>query len=108
MASFPISPEVDPASDVVFTWNGTTRATRGDAERGLDRADRRGSVHLRCHFGLLRAGTRNGRSSTSSPSPGKKRWAARRRTAMLILSPRAVERLEAYAPPRTLTDKSFG
>ena len=34
----------------------------------------------------------------SSPSPGRRRSAARRRTVLIILSPRAVEQLETYKP----------
>ena len=64
-------------------------------------ADRAGLHHPRCHLGLLLAQRRDllGRSSMSSPFPWQKALRARQgHGSMLILSPRAVERLaDLYA-----------
>ncbi len=54
---------------------------RARAERRLDQGRPSGPHHLRRHLGLLRAGARLVESSMSSPSPGRRRWAARPRTA---------------------------
>jgi len=77
----PTSPKVDPACDVVFTWNGTTSGVAG-AERGLDRR-RSGGVcpFAMATFGLFRAGARMAEARRRHLLLAKKRWAARRRTA---------------------------
>ena len=49
--------------------------------RRLDRRRPRGPDLLRRHLGRLRPGSGLGRSSTSPPSPGRRRWAARAATA---------------------------
>ena len=54
---------------------------RARAERRLDRGRPRGPDHLRRHLGRLRAARSTGPSSMSSPSPGRRCWAARPRTA---------------------------
>ena len=89
--------KVDFATDVVFTWNGTTSGVRvpnGDwiaAERdGLTICDATSAAFAQT--------ARLGRSSMSSPSPGRRRSAGRPRTACSILSPRAVARLESHKP----------
>ncbi len=54
---------------------------RARAERRLDPGGPRGPDHLRRDLGRLRPEPRFRRSSMSSPSPGRRRSAARRRTA---------------------------
>ena len=54
---------------------------RARAERRLDPGGPRGPDHLRRHLGGVRAEARLGTSSMSSPSPGRRCWAARARTA---------------------------
>ena len=54
---------------------------RARSERRLDRRRPRRPHHLRRHLGGLRAAISPGTSSMSSPSPGRRCWAARRRTA---------------------------
>jgi hypothetical protein len=88
--------QVDWSNDVLFTWNGTTSGVRvpngdwiPDDREGLSFADATSAV-----FAYDIPGTR----SMSPPSPGRKCLAAKAAHGVLILGPRAVERLESYTP----------
>ena len=100
-ASCPISRSVDFARDVVFTWNGTTSGVRVPNGDWIP-ADRAGP---------RRSATRP-RPCSRWTSPWDKldvvTWSWQKvlggeaAHGMLALSPRAVERLESYTPPRPM------
>ena len=96
MAKFPIFSQIDPGDDIVFTWNGTTSGAKIPNTDWI--SSEREGVTINDATSAVFAQPMDWDKLDATTYSWQKVMGSEAGHGMLILSPRAVERIESHNP----------